>query len=288
MTTPDHDTLHDTELRWKPTALWFVVAAHGLAALLLAVAAGRLRTAAWVACALPSLVFTALNLRCLAKNGPGVGEMPVAVFALTPALLAGGLALSRIPRHVCLALLPPCAAVCTLFAYWFWRISRSISKPDEVEPNATLIVLGGLIRGGKPVPTVQARIQVAASLWKASPQRTIVLTGGPTPDGSTTEAEAMAAWAESTLGVDASSWLLEKRAVNTQQNLARSIRLAEMSGHVGRQICVVSSDYHLYRALVYAREAGVEAIGIPTAVPITSRLQQWCREVLTILAKRVW
>lgn len=289
MKRTDTTTLHDTEVRWKPAALGVVVCAHTLGAWLFVLASRGVPGASSFALLLPYLLLTASNLVCLSTSGPSVGEIPIALFALEPALLA--YVLAPVPHGfawwICLVLCIALACMTAFFVFWFTRIAGAITSENEVSRDAVLIVLGGLVRNGVPIRTVQERLRTAARLWRASRTRTIVLSGGRTPDGTTTEAEAMAAWLMRVERVPAEALLLETRALNTKQNLAFSREVIEAAGLGDRQLCVVSSDYHLYRARALGRRLGMELAGVPAPVSWRSRPQQWCREVLTLVVNRV-
>jgi uncharacterized SAM-binding protein YcdF (DUF218 family) len=79
--------------------------------------------------------------------------------------------------------------------------------------------------------------------------------------------------------------LLEPTARNTRENIARSSELLDDRGFCGQR-CVVSSDYHLYRALRDGRSLGIDLCPVAAPTPSGSVPQQWCREVLTILFGR--
>jgi uncharacterized SAM-binding protein YcdF (DUF218 family) len=108
----------------------------------------------------------------------------------------------------------------------------------------------------------------------------VVVTGGTTPDGSTTEAREMARYLRER-GVRQACVLLEPTARNTRENIARSTELLDERGF-SDQRCVVSSDYHLYRALRETRRLGQELTPIAAPTPPKSAVQQWYREALTI------
>ena len=289
MSKQDTDTLYETEGRWKPAALVVVVACHCLAFWMMSLSDHVLPLVPWTLLGLPSVLLTSSNIICLVTNGPAIGEMPVAAMALGPAALSAMLASEpgSLVWWAFLLLAVPCLVVCDVFLLWAIRLMRAASKTSDVEGDAVIIVLGGLVRNGQPVPTVRERLRVAAELWRESPKRLLLLTGGPTPDGASTEAQVMASCLKLEEGVPQEALLLEPNAINTQQNLRNARQLIDQKGLTGRQICVVSSDYHLYRALALARNEGIEALGIPAPVPFRSRLQQWCREVLVILVKGV-
>lgn len=87
------------------------------------------------------------------------------------------------------------------------------------------------------------------------------------------------------LGVNPARIMVERMARNTDENIRNSIELLERED-MHEQLCVVSSDYHLHRALRDARKLGVSLAPIAAPTPPASVPQQWCREVMTILSGR--
>ena len=71
------------------------------------------------------------------------------------------------------------------------------------------------------------------------------------------------------------------RALNTEENLARSRGIMESMGF-GDSAWLITSDYHMWRASKIARGVGLTAIPSAAATPVASWLVQWCREVLVI------
>ena len=270
----------------RPVVLGITFASCLMAAMALGYSFLHVDLLTWLVCAIPAVALETSNLHYLRTHALStVGMIPVALFALiTPCascLCAGPLEPVRLLLFVTLALL---VALLLLFLLWFARLRGAYRKQPDLSPTAALIVLGGAIRGKEPCRTLARRLDVALRYWQQSPTRMLVLSGGPTPDGTITEAEAMAHYLQRG-GVDSASLILEKRARNTYENIANSSRLLSERGYTG-QLCVVSSDYHLWRAQRDARRLGVSLTPIASPTPRASILQQWCREVLTILMGR--
>lgn len=276
-------TLAATERALRPVVLLVVCACGALLAFQLATLWGSVPLPAFLACALPALALVVSNVHYQATHAlPTVGMIPVAALSLLPCSL-GMLSARDMPaflRGVSLVLVLALLVLLGSLTFWFVRLRRAYRLNPLVSPDAALIVLGGAIREGRPTRTVACRLDVAARYWRESPERLVVVSGGPIPDGSTTEAEAMASYLREQ-GVDHEAILLERCACNTHENILLSTRLLKRQGFTS-QLCVVSSDYHLWRALRLAQGLGVELTPIAAPTPRASLLQQWCREVLTV------
>ena len=111
-----------------------------------------------------------------------------------------------------------------------------------------------------------------------------IVSGGQGEDEPITEAEAM--YDELVkLGIDPDRIWLEEKATSTWENINFALDLVEeRTGQRPQKLGVVSSEYHLFRASLFARECGVEFVGIPAH---TSRLSQMINHFMREVAG-VW
>ena len=82
-------------------------------------------------------------------------------------------------------------------------------------------------------------------------------------------------------GIPARRLWLEDRSTSTWETLNFSLDLIEeKTGTRPETIGLVSSEYHLYRAGLFARDCGVTAVGIPAKTSwLTIRINYFMREV---------
>lgn len=276
-------TLVGTEASYRPLVLAVTYGCDVVAVVLLLVAWGYVNPGTWTLCLALSLACALSNLHYQRTHTlTTIGMMPIALLSVLPPAVAGATAGTLAPalRAVCAVLSVPLGALLVALLATCVRIRASYRAHPEVSPTAALIVLGGAIKHGRPCQTLALRLDAAASLWQAEPTRTIVVTGGPTPDGRTTEAREMARYLQEH-GVMRKRILLEPTARNTRENIARSSELLDDRGFCSQR-CVVSSDYHLYRALRETRRLGRSLTPVAAPTPPASAPQQWCREALTV------
>lgn len=280
-------TLLSVERSLRPLVLLLTFGCAALAVFLLASTLRSVPPAPWIACAILAALPALSNLHYLLTHElTTIGMIPVALLSLISALVLGLLGQTQsTPGWVaCLAGLVALAGVAAVFALWLIRLRRAYQTNPPVSDTAYIIVLGGAIKNGRPCQTLARRLDIAARYWRERPTRTLVVSGGPTPDHATTEADVMARYLREQ-GVDPARIVLERQARNTHENIALSCKLLDEAGSTDQR-CVVSSDYHLYRALRDARAIGVSLTPIAAPTPPTSAAQQWCREVLTVLFSR--
>ena len=241
----------------------------------------------WSTCTLGWTLLEGSNLWYLQQNRkPSIGMVPPAVVALgaaaTTSLLHNDTAMWLRATSMALALLG--LVVTVLFVGWFARLRKACANSRPVPDNAVLIVLGCGVSHGRPRPTLQLRLETALEAARVHPNATLVLTGGPAPDGYGTEADIMASYLRER-GVDEARMLPERLARNTRENMVFARELVASRG-LDAPCLVVTSDFHVYRAVRQGKEAGLELGALPATTPLPGRLQQWSREVLTILFAR--
>lgn len=135
-----------------------------------------------------------------------------------------------------------------------------------------LIVLGaGLINGDTISRLLGNRIDAAIKfankqVKKGRPAPKIVFSGGQGPDEKLSEAQAMADYAIEH-GWDKDLVILEDKSRNTLQNMQFSKTVIQKDyGNDNAYIKFFSNNYHIFRAGLYAKMAGIAAngVGAPT------------------------
>ena len=146
-----------------------------------------------------------------------------------------------------------------------------------------ILVLGAGVRGTEPSLSLQERINAAYDYLTANPDTVAILSGGQGSGENITEAACM--YQELTkMGIDGSRLLLEENSTSTIENLRFSMDILEAAAGIRpTEIGIVSSEYHLFRAGLFAKEFGLEAHGIPaktTWFPL--RLNYYLREIAAV------
>lgn len=139
------------------------------------------------------------------------------------------------------------------------------------QPVDYVVVLGAKVNRDGPSVSLWDRICAAYTYLDEHPGVTAVLSGGQGTDEPITEAECM--YRELVeLGIDPERLWIEDAASSTWENLNFALDLIEeKTGQRPEKLGVLSSEYHLFRASLFAKACGVEFVGIPAQ---TSRLSQ--------------
>lgn len=131
-----------------------------------------------------------------------------------------------------------------------------------------IVVLGSGLIGGKVTPLLAGRINRAIKFYNKQkkkgkkPPPKLVLSGGRGKDEPVSEAQAMKSYAL-LRGIPQQDILLEEQARNTWENMDYSKKI--MDAHSGGQAyraLYATSNYHLLRAGVLGRRAGLRLWGI--------------------------
>ena len=159
----------------------------------------------------------------------------------------------------------------------------SSAHPGALPSCEYVVVLGAGVRGTVPSLSLRERINAAYDYLIANSNAVVVLSGGQGPGEEITEAACM--YRELTkMGIDPSCLLLEENSTSTVENLMFSMDLLEtQTGIRPAKIAIVSSEYHLFRAGLFAKELGLEAVGIPARTSwLALRLNYYLREIVAV------
>ena len=142
---------------------------------------------------------------------------------------------------------------------------------DPKEQVQYMVVLGAKVNRDGPSVSLWDRICGAYEYMEEHPDVIAVVSGGQGTDEPITEAECM--YRELVmLGIDPKRIWIEDQATSTWENINFTLNLIEeKTGKRPEKLGVLSSEYHLFRASLFAKACDVEFVGIPAK---TSRLSQ--------------
>ena len=128
----------------------------------------------------------------------------------------------------------------------------------EAKESDVIIVLGAQVKAdGTPSVALERRLTAALESYQVSPQ-TIIVCGAQGVNEPRAEGDVMREWLLAR-GVGAEHVVAETESFNTRENLANAKAIMQERGLT--RALVVTSDYHVPRALVLCHQAGIEATG---------------------------
>ena len=151
---------------------------------------------------------------------------------------------------------------------------------DPKEQVDYMVVLGAKVNADGPSVSLWDRICGAYEYMEEHPHVIAVLSGGQGTDEPITEAECMYRELVN-LGIDPKRLRIEDEATSTWENMKFTLDLIEAeSGIRPEKLGVLSSEYHLFRASLFAKACQVEFVGIPARTSRASqKINHFMREV---------
>lgn len=143
-----------------------------------------------------------------------------------------------------------------------------------------VVILGCRVYDDGPSLSLQDRIREAYDYLTAHPDAICIVTGGQGEDEPMTEAQCLYDHLTA-LGIKGERIWLEEAATSTWENLVFSLDLIEeKTGNRPETIGLLSSEYHLFRASLFAKDCGVTALGIPAETSrVSLRINNYLREI---------
>ena len=152
------------------------------------------------------------------------------------------------------------------------------SMDGRGEPGGEiLIVLGTTVNGTEPSPMLKQRLDAAVAYLTSYPDAVCIVTGGKGDAENLSEAQCMYNYLTAA-GIDAGRITMEDRATTTVENLQNVRTMLDTN-----QVDILSSDFHLYRAGLIAKEAEFIPNLIPAKTEPISLLAPWfLREIVAL------
>jgi uncharacterized SAM-binding protein YcdF (DUF218 family) len=131
---------------------------------------------------------------------------------------------------------------------------------SDVQADAA-IVLGAAVWGNELSPVFRERVNHAIELYRSGRVRKLIFTGGQGNQDEEAESVAARQYARQR-GVPAGDILIEDRSHTTYENLLYAKQVAD--DHGLNKVLIVSDPLHMKRAMLMARDMGMEADPSPT------------------------
>ncbi|MBR2677780.1 MAG: YdcF family protein [Solobacterium sp.] len=149
-----------------------------------------------------------------------------------------------------------------------------------------LIIHGaGLLQGYKLSKLLKDRVDKAIEVYQKDPTPPIIIpSGGKGPDEAISEAEAIARYLKEK-GIPENKIILEDKSISTFENLRNSKAIID-AAEGNKYTALVTSNYHVYRALRYCRRIGMDCTGIGSHVAFYYWPSALIREFIAVHAEK--
>jgi uncharacterized SAM-binding protein YcdF (DUF218 family) len=142
-----------------------------------------------------------------------------------------------------------------------------------------VVVLGAGLLGSSPSPILQSRIDRAIVYLTEHPDAICIASGGKGDDEAISEAQCIYEHLIAA-GIDKDRIWLEDKSTSTWENFRFTLNIIEEKrGARPEKLAVISNDFHLFRAGMFAKDCGITAIGVPAETPsFPLKLNYYLRE----------
>ena len=146
-----------------------------------------------------------------------------------------------------------------------------------------LVVLGAGVNGTTPSRSLRERLDAALNYLNNHPDAVAIVSGGQGNGEDISEAACMYIYLTGK-GIDPDRVWMEDQATSTIENLKFSLELIEArTGNSPKKLAIVSSEYHLYRANLFASQLTISAELVPAKTEVIPlRLNYYLREVFAV------
>jgi uncharacterized SAM-binding protein YcdF (DUF218 family) len=155
--------------------------------------------------------------------------------------------------------------------------SQKCENPDYV------VILGAGLNGDKLSWLLSERMATALEYLQAHPDTKAVVSGGQGPDEAVAEGTAMQDYLVQN-GIEPSRIIVEDKAKSTLENFKFTKALLPAKRH---KILVITSDFHMRRAIMLAERTGFAAGGLCSKTPDCIVLNCYLREYFALLKSYV-
>lgn len=152
----------------------------------------------------------------------------------------------------------------------YFIVNASFGTPKKTAEY--MVVLGAKVRPDGPSPSLWDRINGAYDYLESHPDVIAVVSGGQGDDEVMSEAQSMFDELVAK-GIAPERIWMEDKATNTRENLMFSLAIIEeRTGVRPEKLAVCSSEYHLLRSSMVAKNCGVDFVGVPARTSVITQL----------------
>ena len=157
--------------------------------------------------------------------------------------------------------------------------------PRKRDFDYVIIHGAGLLEGGRMSKLLSQRLDKAIEVYRKDPTPPILIpSGGKGSDEIISEAEAMERYLLEK-GIPAEMIIKEDQSETTFENLANSKAIID-AREGSKYTVLVTSNYHVYRALRYCRKIGLKATGVGSHVAFYYWPSALIREYIAVHAEK--
>lgn len=156
--------------------------------------------------------------------------------------------------------------LCVIAIIWAGFSIHKYAECDETQQADAAIVLGCAVENGEPTPVFRERINHAIRLYHDGYVKYLIFTGGVGEDDEISEAMAAKKYAVDIWHVPEDCVFIEEKSHITEENLKYAREIMEENNL--ESALLVSDPLHMKRAMLMAKDYGVNAYSSPTTTSL--------------------
>ena len=175
--------------------------------------------------------------------------------------------------------------IMAVFILLFCIVETGVITAMNVQPESDLdyiITLGAAIRNGEPTSPLLLRINRTIEYMQENPDTILIASGGKGPAEDRSEAACIAEYVTDA-GISPDRIILEDRSSDTEENICNSFKFIPEGSRVG----IVTSSFHIKRALRIVELNGYQAKGVPAVTLLPLGIHYTVREFFGIVQLEV-
>ena len=196
-------------------------------------------------------------------------------------LIVYALVFKRVPRFAHIVIGVICALPLLLIAFLaiYGNINNATYNEDVV------IVLGAAIHGEQVSAPLASRLDEAIAYYERNPNATFIVCGGQGMQEDISEALAMKRYLAAR-GIPEAQILEEEKSTSTYENFKFAKPILDERFPNGYKTVIITSDFHVYRAVQTAKRFGINATHIGAPIAWYNWPMAYLREVAAV--GRMW
>ena len=158
----------------------------------------------------------------------------------------------------------------------FFSVNMIMCAEKPLDKTEAVIILGCQVRGEEPSLMLKNRLDAALEVLRENPEAVCIASGGKGSGENISEAECMRRYLVAN-GIEDERIFTEDKSTSTEENLAFSREILDNLG-ISDNIIIATSEFHQYRASIYAKKNGLRTGSHSAKTPVWNLLNYWVRE----------
>jgi len=155
--------------------------------------------------------------------------------------------------------------------------------PKPADEKKYIIVLGAAVHGDYMSLILKKRMDATLDYLKKYPNTKIIVSGGKGSGELITEAEAMKRYLVKN-GVNNNQIIKEEKSRSTAENFKYSLEILKQREKENiPSVCVVTTDFHMFRAEFLAKRIGINVCAVPSKGYLSSAPNYYLREYFAVI-----